>query len=167
MEKTIKTRLSAVAAIGKNRELGKRGELIWRIPDDLKRVKALTMGHTLIMGRRTHESIGRPLPGRSNIVLTRNTDFLAAGCTVVHSLEEALNTTAVQKDDEAFIFGGAELYKLALPQIDRLYLTLIDATDAKAESFFPEFASAFVVEKQYGQREHAGLKYEWVDYIRK
>jgi dihydrofolate reductase len=132
-------RLSLIAAIGENRELGRGNDLIWRISPDLQRVKALTMGHPIIMGRRTHESIGRPLPGRTNIVVTRTLSEIP-GCVVAPSLAAALAVARATNDTEAFIFGGAQLYQEALPQADRLYLTLIHATAKDADVFFPEYS---------------------------
>lgn len=131
-------RISIIAAIGKNRELGKHNELIWRISPDLKRVKELTMGHPLIMGRKTYESIGRPLPGRTMIVITR-AQMCIEGCLVVDSLEKALAAAGAIDDTEIFIFGGASVYAEALPFTDRLYLTSIEATDSEADTFFPDF----------------------------
>lgn len=160
-------RISAIAAIGKNRELGTKNQLSWRIPDDFKRVKELTMGHPLIMGRKTHESIGRALPGRTNIVVTREPDYRADGCIVTHSIEEALRTAREIDSQEIFIFGGAEIYKLAMPHTDRLYLTMIDAENPDADAFFPEYADDFKAVTRFGVREHEGLCYEWVDYARK
>ena len=154
-------RVSAIAAIGRNRELGKRDELIWRISDDLKRLKTLTTGHTIIMGRKTYESIGRPLPNRTNIVLTRNLDFAAPDCTIAHSLEEALALARQREGEEVFIIGGAEIYAAALPQTSRLYLTLIDAADPEADTFFPDYSEfTKIIEKE--SREHNDLHYEWL-----
>ncbi len=131
-------RISMIAALGENRELGKHNELIWRIPSDLKRVRDLTMGHPLIMGRKTHESIGRPLPGRTNIVISTGVREIP-GCTVVSSLEEALDHARTIDSEEIFIFGGARVYTDALPHTDRLYLTLIHAGDSEADAFFPDY----------------------------
>lgn len=156
-------RISIIAAIGQNRELGKNNELIWRISDDLKRVKELTMSHPIIMGRKTYESIGRPLPGRTNIIITRDQTYQAEGCKVVDSLDSAL---AAAKDapgnDEIFIFGGASIYEAALPQTDRLYLTLIDDLDLEADTFFPKYEQTF--EKNISQEDKSqdGLKYKWL-----
>jgi dihydrofolate reductase len=128
--------VSIIEAMGNNRELGFKNKLLWHLPDDLQRFKELTRGHTVIMGRKTYDSIGRPLPERKNIIITRNPDYEAPGCTFADSMEAAL---AEAKDDpEIFIIGGAEIYKLALPYADRLYLTLVDA-QPEADVFFPEF----------------------------
>jgi dihydrofolate reductase len=134
-----KPRVSIVAAIGKNRELGKGNDLIWRISPDLKRVKELTMGHPLIMGRKTYDSIGHPLPGRTNIVITR-AQLCIDGCLVFDSLQKALDAAKAIDTEEIFIFGGASIYAEALPFVHRLYLTEIQETDAQAEVFFPEFS---------------------------
>ncbi len=159
MESSV--RISAIAAIGKNRELGKAGELIWRIPDDLKRVKELTTGNAIIMGRKTYESIGRPLPNRLNIILTRNPEYKAEGCIVVPTLDAALAAARDAHISEIFIFGGAEIYKEAMPLTTRLYLTLIDAEDADADAFFPDYSQfTNVIEKE--KRDHDGLAYEWL-----
>ncbi len=153
--------ISIIAAIGKNRELGKNNELIWRISSDLKRVKALTMGHPIIMGRKTHESIGRPLPGRTNIVITSRSEEIP-GCLVVPSLEKALQTAKELDTEEIFIFGGARVYEAALPHTSRLYLTVINATDAKADVYFPPYQNEFtkVIERTAGT--DGELMYEWL-----
>jgi dihydrofolate reductase len=132
-------RVSLIAALAKNRVIGARGTLPWRLPEDLKRFKALTMGHPIIMGRKTFESIGRPLPGRQNIVVTRNAGFAAAGCTVVKSPEAAL--AACDGAEEAFIIGGAELYRAFLDTADRMLLTEIEQAVA-GDAYFPEFDSS-------------------------
>ena len=131
-------RISIIAAIGSNRELGKGGDLIWRIGDDLKRLKALTTGHPIIMGRKTYASIGHPLPNRTNIVISRS-DTPIDGCVVCNSLPAAISAATETGTDEIFIFGGESIYEAALPITDRLYLTLIDATDSAADVCFPAF----------------------------
>ncbi len=142
-------RISIIAAIGKNRELGKNNELIWRISDDLKRVKELTIDHPIIMGRKTFESIGRPLPGRTNIVISSNVTYEAEGCEVSNSLDTAIQLAkAAPGNEEIFIFGGASIYEAALPHTDRLYLTLIDATDPEADTFFPEYEKEFTITRE-------------------
>ncbi len=129
-------RLSIIAAMAENRVIGLGNALPWHLPEDLKRFKRLTTGHTVIMGRRNYESIGRPLPGRRNIVVTRRTGYEAPGCVVVHSLDEAL--LAAGNDPEVFVIGGAELYTQLLPRTQRLYLTLVHAT-VPGDTYFPEF----------------------------
>ena len=132
-------RISIIAAVGKNRELGKNNELIWRISPDLKRVKELTTGHPIIMGRKTFESIGKPLPNRTNIVVTRS-QLSIEGCIIVDSLENGIEEAKANDTEEIFIFGGASLYEEALPLTNRLYLTVIDAEERGADVFFPDYS---------------------------
>nr|AIA15939.1 Dihydrofolate reductase [uncultured bacterium] len=127
--------LSIVVALTENNVIGTGNKLPWRMSDDLKRVKALTMGHHLIMGRKTFESIGRPLPGRTTVIITRSKDFVAEGCMVVNSLEEAIRVS--ENDNEAFVFGGGEIFKQALAFTHRIYLTKIH-TVIDGDTFFPE-----------------------------
>jgi dihydrofolate reductase len=127
-------RLSLIVAVARNGVIGKSNQLPWRLPEDLKRFRTLTMGHHIIMGRRTWESIGRPLPGRTSVVVTRRGDYAAPGALVVHSLADAL--AACTGDDEVFVIGGAEIYGEALPLADHIYLTRIDA-DYAGDAFFP------------------------------
>ena len=123
-----------IAAIASNNALGKDNQLIWHLPADLKRFKSTTLGQTVVMGRKTFESLGKALPNRNNIVITRNKDFRAGDVTVVHSLEQALEFS---KDKEKiYILGGAEIYSQALPFADLLDLTLVH-TDVEADTFFP------------------------------
>lgn len=128
--------------MGKNRELGFGNKLPWHLPDDLKRFKELTRGHAVIMGRKTFESIGRPLPERKNIIITRSRGYVAPNCIVADSLEKALeeeaNGKGGQNDSEVFVIGGAEIYKLALPRADKMYLTFVEAAP-EADTYFPEF----------------------------
>lgn len=128
-------RVSAIVAMGTNRAIGLEGALPWRLPEDLRRFKRLTMGHTLLVGRRTYESIGRPLPGRRMVVLTRQPGWSAEGVQVARSLEEALELAA--GGEEVFIAGGAEVYREALPRVQRLYLTVLER-DYPGDTFFPE-----------------------------
>jgi dihydrofolate reductase len=131
--------LSLVVAMDESRAIGQQNRLPWRLSDDLRRFKALTTGHHIIMGRKTHESIGRPLPGRVNLVITRQADYRAEGCTVVHSLPTALQLAAQAGETEAFVIGGAQLFHLALPLADRLYLTRVHTIIPGADVFFPPF----------------------------
>ena len=127
--------LSIIAALDKHGVIGKDGRLPWHISDDLKRFRALTDTHTVILGRRSYLEIGKPLPNRQTIVLSRNEAFTAPGCTVAHSLAEAIAQAA---SGEIFIAGGASVYAEALPLCDRMYLTVIDAAFA-GDTFFPSF----------------------------
>lgn len=126
--------LVLVLAIGKNGVIGKDGKVPWHIPEDLRHFKAMTMGHAILMGRKTHEETKRPLPGRRNIVLTRNPDYSAPGCEVVSSLEEAISL-ARTTDPEPRVIGGAEIYRLALPLATRIYLTEVDR-EVDGDTFF-------------------------------
>mgnify|MGYP001587683861 CR=1 FL=1 len=134
--------ISLIAAIGKNNELGKENDLLWRLPADQKFFRETTSLHAIIMGRKTFESIGRPLPNRRNVIITRDVNYKKAGVEIVHSLAAVLDLFPDQKE-EIFIIGGAEIYKQAMPIADKLYITHIDAEDKKAEVFFPEIAPMF------------------------
>ncbi len=125
--------LSAIVAMASNRCIGKDNALPWRLPADLKRFKQLTMGHALVMGRKTYESIGRPLPGRTMIVVTRQQDYAPEGVQVAHSLEQALG---MAHGDEVFLAGGADIYRQAMDRVRRLYLTRIDR-EYEGDAFFP------------------------------
>ncbi|VAW82876.1 Dihydrofolate reductase [hydrothermal vent metagenome] len=128
-------RISLVAALARNRVIGRGNQLPWRLSADLKHFKSLTMGKPILMGRKTYESIGKPLPGRTNIVISRDSSFSAAGCRVVHSVEAAL--TAAEGGEEAMVIGGANLYEQLLLRADRLYLTEVQA-DINGDAWFPE-----------------------------
>ncbi len=127
--------ISVIAALAENRVIGVNNTLPWRLPNDLRHFRRLTTGHAIVMGRKNYESIGKPLPERTNIIVTRNRDYRASGCLVAHSLDEAL--TLARGDPEIFIIGGAEIYREALPRAGRLYLTEVHATVA-GDTFFPE-----------------------------
>jgi dihydrofolate reductase len=146
--------------------IGKGPELLVRISDDLKRFKAITTGHTVIMGRKTYESIGRPLPNRTNIVISRNADFKPDGMIVCASLEEALKKSREIEKGEIFIIGGGEIYKQALPFTDKLYLTLFK-TEKEGDVFFPDY-SEFTKETFREERvdEKTGIAYAWTDLER-
>jgi len=155
-------RVSAIAAITKgDRGLGNGNKLLWKIPEDMGRFRELTTGHPIIMGRKTYESIGHPLPRRTNIIVTRNQDYRQEGCMVMPSVEAALKAGKELDPDAVFIIGGGEIYKAALPYTDRLYLTVVEGV-ASADAFFPEYEKEFtkVISKEKG--EHQRLAYEFV-----
>jgi len=127
--------LSIIVAADRNNVIGKDNALIWHLPNDLRYFKEKTTGHAIIMGRRTFDSVGKPLPNRRNIIITRNADFKVDGCEVVTSLEAALSL--VNPDEENFIVGGEEIYRQALPLTDRVYLTRIDH-EFEGDRHFPE-----------------------------
>jgi dihydrofolate reductase len=145
--------------------IGRDNALPWRLPGDLKRFRALTTGHAVIMGRRTYESLGRPLPGRTNIVLSRNAALSCAGATVVSSLADALRF--VPEGADAFVIGGAEIYRLALPRADRLVLTEVHASFA-GDVRFPEYDRAAFVERarEVCADEASGLAFDVATYER-
>ncbi|AGC47837.1 dihydrofolate reductase [Myxococcus stipitatus DSM 14675] len=157
-------RLSAIVAMASNRAIGHQNQLPWRLPADLARFKRLTMGHTLVMGRKTYESIGRPLPGRTTVVITRQHDFAPPGVTVAHSVDEALQFAEARGDDEVFIAGGADLYAQTMARTQRLYLTRI-AREYPGDVFFPDVDLSgwrLVEEEQHpeGDLPFAFLTYE-------
>ena len=129
-------KISLIVAMAANRAIGLDNKMPWHLSADLKKFKAITMGSPIVMGRKTYESIGRPLPGRSNIIISRNLDYQQAGCLVFNDIKAAIEASS--KDaEEIFIIGGAELYKATLPHADNLYLTLINQ-DFNGDTFFPE-----------------------------
>jgi dihydrofolate reductase len=127
--------ISLIVAVARNGVIGRKGDLPWHLPKDLRRFKALTMGHHLVVGRKTWQEVGRPLPGRVMVVVTRDPGYRPDGVIVVHSLEEALQVA--QGDDEVFIAGGGEIYRQALPLVDRMYVTRIHA-EVAGDTTFPE-----------------------------
>ncbi len=135
-----RARISAIAAVEKNgRGIGKNGNLLWRIPDDLARFKTLTMGHPIVMGRKTFASIGRVLPGRTHIVVSQSTTTIP-GCVVVRSVPEALAYAKKIDTEEIFLIGGTSIFTEGLPHTDRLYLSVIDAHTPDADTFFPDYS---------------------------
>lgn len=127
--------LSAIVAMSENRVIGKNNQLPWHLPADLKHFKDVTMGKPIIMGRKTFESIGKPLPGRKNIIITRDRSFYAEACTVTHTIEDAL--AAVPQNEDAFVIGGAEIFQEMWNKINKIYLTIIHA-QIDGDAFFPE-----------------------------
>ena len=130
--------ISLLVAMDERGGIGMDNRLPWHLSADLKRFKALTMGHHVIMGRKTYASIGRPLPGRIMVIITRSPDYWAEGCQVVHSLEESLDLARQAGETEAFVIGGGQIFAQALPLAERIYLTRVH-TVAEADVFFPEF----------------------------
>ena len=132
--------ITIIAAMAENRTIGQNNAIPWQLPADLTRFKALTMGHPVIMGRKTYESIGRPLPGRKTIIVTRQPDYRAKGCLVTLDLQSALDLA--EGTDEVFICGGGELYRQALPLANRVYLTVVHK-EFDGDTFFPELSPEF------------------------
>lgn len=158
--------ISIIAAVAKNRAIGFKNKLIYWLPNDLKRFKALTTGHTIIMGRNTFLSLPKgALPNRRNIVLSRSTKAFE-GCDVYASLEEALQHC--NKDEDIYIIGGASVYEQALPIADRLCLTEIDDTPKDADTFFPEYKDTWKesVREDHDTDEKHDFRYSFVDYVK-
>jgi dihydrofolate reductase len=130
--------ISMIVAMADNRAIGKDNELLWHLPKDFQYFKSVTMGKPIIMGRKTFESIGKPLPGRKNIVITRNNDFAAEGVVVVHSIDAALQES--KEFDDVMIIGGASFYQQMLPKVSTLYVTVVHG-QFEADAFFPELKS--------------------------
>ncbi|MCJ7740425.1 dihydrofolate reductase [Candidatus Microgenomates bacterium] len=141
-----KPKISIIAAIGSNRELGLKNKLLWHIPEDMERFKQITLGHPVIMGRTTYESIGKPLLGRTNIIVTRDNNYKAVGCLIAHSLEEAIEIAkempAVAKamaGKKIFIIGGGQIYGQGIKYADKLYLTIVKGK-FEADTYFPDYS---------------------------
>ena len=153
-----------VALSSKQRAIGANNKLLWHIPDDLKRFKKLTLNKPVIMGRKTFESIvsylGKPLPGRTNILVTRNQEYSYEGVKVVSSLKEGLNFASTLGTEEIHIGGGSEIYKQALPLVDRLYLTLIE-DEPKADTFFPAYETEFTKVISDESHKYGDISYTW------
>ena len=151
--------LSIIVAVAENRVIGRDGSLPWHISEDLKRFKRITLGHPIIMGRKTYESIGRPLPGRRNIVISRHSAYCADGCDVAGSLDSAL--AMVGGEEEVFCIGGAEVYREALPRADRMYLTRVLQT-VDGDVRFPEWdeKSWKLVDSEAGKTTNIEYRFE-------
>lgn len=156
-----------IAAIANNNALGKDNKIIWHLPDDFKRFKKLTTNHHIIMGRKTFESFPKPLPNRTHIVISRQKNYKPSGCIVVNSLQNAIDICP--KNEDIFIIGGAEIYKLALPFCDKLELTRVDAT-FDADAFFPELNFhewQLVSEEFHAQDEQHLHEFSYETYLKK
>ena len=130
-------KISAIVAVAKNNVIGKDNDIPWYLPADLKYFKKTTLNHHIIMGRNCYESIGKPLPKRTNVILTRNPFYLVSNCYITHSIDEALQVAEDNGDDEAFIIGGAQIYELAMDRCERLYLTEVDL-EVEGDVLFPQ-----------------------------
>ncbi len=158
-------RISIIAAMAKNRVIGIANTLPWRLPEDLKHFKALTLGHHILMGRKTYESLGRPLPGRTSVVITRSQDLRVPGCRVANSIADAV--AACDNDNEIFFIGGEELYRQALDVADRIYLTEINE-DFAGDAWFPEFDMNLWQETgRKPCKSESGLECDFLIYDRK
>ena len=161
--------ITIIAAIAKNNALGKDNDLIWHLPEDLKRFKKITSGHHILMGRNTFESIGKPLPNRTTVIITRNKNYFKDGCLIAHSIEEAIELA--DSDDKIFIIGGAQVYKEALKNnlVDQLDITLVHH-EFEADAFFPEIDLTIWEESKredFKADENNNYDYSFVSYTKK
>ena len=157
---------SLIVAVADNGTIGDKNSLLWHIREDMLRFKCITTGHPVVMGRKTYESIGRPLPNRTNVVISRQ-NMAIEGCTVVHSLEEAI--ALFPHDEEIFVIGGAQIYAQALPIADKLYLTFVHR-DYAGDTSFPQWDHGDwkeVCREDYGRGEKFDAPFSFVDYVRK
>lgn len=153
--------VSMIAAVGKNLELGKNNNLIWHFKEDMKFFKDTTIGHTVVMGRKTFESLPKALPGRKNIVISSNAEYQAQGATVVTSVEEAIQ---IADNEEIFVIGGGKIYAEFLPYADKLYLTEIDAECADADTYFPQFNKSEYIKEIINYYDIDGVEFYHVVY---
>lgn len=145
-------KIALVVALGKNNEIGANGTLLWHLPKDMKQFKEITMGHHVLMGRKTYESIPekfRPLPGRVNIVLTSNQSFSAPNCIIVHTLKQGIEIAQAAGEKELMVIGGGEIYKHTMPIVDILYLTKVAHSFPQADTFLPQWDEA-----EFEETEH-------------
>lgn len=157
--------ISYLVAMDRNRVIGKDNDLPWSLPADLAYFKKKTTGHTIVMGRKTYESIGRPLPNRKNVILTRDKNYSVANCTVIHSIEEALSLMR-QENDEYFVIGGSDLFIQFLPYVERMYITLLDE-EFEGDTFFPnvDMSEWKLISKEKGKKdENNHYDYEFLVY---
>ncbi len=159
--------ITIIAAAGNNNELGKDNDLVWHLPDDFKRFKKLTTGHHIIMGRKTFQSFPKPLPNRIHIVITRNKDYHPEGAIVVHSMKDALEIA--KEDEQPFIIGGGEIYKIGMEVADKIELTRVN-NNFEADTFFPEIPSEkweLVYEETHSKDEKHKFDFSYQTYNRK
>ena len=159
-------KISLIVAMSENRAIGLSGQLIWHLPNDLKHFKAITMGKPIVMGRTTYESIGKPLPGRTNIVLTHQRDYQAPGCIVLHDKASVLSFC--QEYDEVMIIGGARIYELFLPDVTRIYLTAVHAV-CEGDTYFPELNTSnweAVAREDYTQDDKHRYDFSFIELVK-
>lgn len=158
-------RIAMIAAMANNRVIGKDNQMPWHLPEDLRHFKAMTMDKPIVMGRKTFESIGRPLPGRQNIVISRQTHFTAPGITVVDSIDAAIKSA--KQCDELVIIGGGQLYSTMLPKAERLYLTEINL-NVEGDTFFPAWDDgSWYEESRVVEKNSDGLEYSFINLVKK
>lgn len=157
-------KVSIIAAVGRNLELGRGNDLIWHFKEDMKFFKETTMGSSVIMGRKTFESLPKALPGRKNIVITNNNSYSAEGAVTVHSVDEALKSADSQ---EVFVLGGGKIYEQLLPVADKLYLTEIEAECPDADTYFPSFNKEEYTREVIASYQADGISFSHICYTRK
>jgi dihydrofolate reductase len=159
--------ISVIVAMAKNRVIGANNRIPWQLPGEQQLFKSITMGHHIVMGRKTYESIGRLLPGRTTVIVTRQTDYHVPGAVIASSLKDAMNAAA--RDDEIFVIGGAELFREALPLADRLHLTVVDAEPA-GDTFMPDLdlnGWEQITEQRYAPDDRHAYSYTYAVYERR
>jgi dihydrofolate reductase len=159
--------ISIISAIGENNEIGKSIGLLWDMPADLRHFKEKTSGHPIIMGQKTYESIGRPLPNRRNIVITKDMEFKADGVEIIYSPEEVHSLFPVDPEEEVFVIGGGQIYKLFIDRADKLYITHVEAEFPDADTFFPAIDMTKwqkISEDKHEPNEKNKYKYSFVEY---
>ncbi len=161
--------VSMISITNKNRAIGYNNQLLWDIPYDLEHFKDITAGHVVIMGDKTFESLGSPLPNRTNIIITRDKNYKAPECIIVYSLEEAIEVGKKEEaklgnvKEEVFIIGGGSIYAQMLPYTDKLYLTIVDDEPKKVDTFFPDYSEFKNLISESKEYEHNGLKYKFIE----
>lgn len=162
--------ISIISAIGKNNEIGRKNDLLWSLPADMKHFKETTSGHTVIMGQKTFESIGRPLPNRRNIVLTKDRNFKPEGVEIIYSPEKIIKISRTLLDKNIFIIGGGMIYKLFIEKADKLYITHVDAEFPDADTYFPVIDENIwqkIKSEKHPKDELNKYDLEFAEYIRK
>lgn len=157
--------ISLICAVAKNRAIGQNNKLLWDIPDDLRHFKKITKGHAVVMGQKTFESIGQPLPRRTNVIITNDQNFKAEGCVIAYSIEEAFAKAKEIEKDEIFVIGGGSIYAQTISLADKLYLTIVDETVEAADTFFPDYSEFKNIVKEE-PREYNDLKYKFTELIK-
>lgn len=163
----MKTKISLIVAVAKNGIIGTGGTMPWHITEDFAHFKAVTLGHSVIMGRKTYESIGRPLPRRRNVVISRNQTLRIEGCEMATSLEEAI--AMCEGEEELFVIGGGEIYRQAMPMADKLYITHVDVV-VEGDTRFPEIDPALweeISREEFERGREFGHPFSFVDYVRR
>jgi len=154
--------ISIICCIAKNRAIGYQNKLLYNLTEDMEHFRKITTGHTVVMGQKTFESIGRPLPDRINVVISNDPTFTAEGCLVVHSIDEAITVAKAKEKQEIFIIGGGSIYQQFMTITDKLYLTIVDDKPKLADTFFPEYDEFKKMVKRE-ERESQGLKFKFIE----